>query len=114
MSTGPIPYPEQDGSTSATIPLYYFLMTMLGITEDEDGQLVQASSLAKSKSQANSSLPGCNGTGVPPYLFDSALLDEVDFGGVGDIPMLDEAAILINKQFMIGPVYIFTSLVTVI
>lgn len=108
VSTGNIPYPSQDGGNGATIPLAQFLIAMLGISYDSDSSRSgdaaspSSSSPSPSPSSDDGAIPGYGKAGAPPYLFDSVLLEEVDFGGVDGIPVLDEKAVLKNKQFIVG------------
>lgn len=92
VSTGNIPYADQDGGISTEMPLAGYLMMMLDI--DNNGE----------QAQAKSGLPpGYNGTEVPAYLFDAKILYDVDFGGGEVIPVLNDKAVILNRQFMIGP-----------
>lgn len=81
---------------------------MLGISYDSDSSRSgdaaspSSSSPSPSPSSDDGAIPGYGKAGAPPYLFDSVLLEEVDFGGVDGIPVLDEKAVLKNKQFIVG------------
>ena len=84
---------------------------MLGISYDSDssrsGDAASPSSSSPSSSSPSPSsddgaIPGYDKAGAPPYLFVSVILEEVDFGGVDGIPVLDEKAVLKNKQFIVG------------
>ena len=94
VSTGDIPYAEEDGRTGTIMPLAGFLMAMLGINEAGE----------QAQHQPHSDPPGRNGVPAPAYLFDAQILDEINFGGVHEVPMLKEDAMFKNKQFMIGQV----------